>query len=77
MFRAAASANAGTSGSTYWGNFDWFTVKNTSGTITQLANSSGSRACGARRACQTARHCVSRASAGTIQGNVATGRMGK
>src|SRR5581483_10780831 len=48
--RVAASATAGTSGSTYCGSFDWLSVKKSSGTSTQHANSSGSAASGSRRA---------------------------
>ena len=74
--RTAASANAGISGSTYCGSLDWLSVKKTSGTRIQQANSSGSRACDARRASHVARQPRVRASAGTIHGNAATGTMG-
>jgi len=40
--RVAASVNAGMSGSTYCGSFDWLSVKKSRGTITQQAKSRGS-----------------------------------
>src|SRR3989441_9205577 len=73
MFRVAARAIAGISGSTYCGSFDWLSVRKTRGTITQLASSRGSRASGVRRARQTA--CQPRSpappNAGTTHGNAA------
>src|SRR5690349_23209159 len=44
--RAAARANAGMIGSTYCGSFDWLRERKSSGTITQQARSSASRAGG-------------------------------
>ena len=78
--RAAASANAGISGSTYCGSLDWFSMKKTSGPSTQEARRIGSRAARfTRRACHAhfTRPPPSRASTGTIHGKAATGRIGR
>src|SRR3989454_6006269 len=78
--RAAASATAGITGSRYCGNLDWLSEKKASGASTQQASSSGSRASGVTpRASQAQRQRPppSRASAGTIPGDAATGRIGR
>ena len=77
MLRVAPRANAGMSGSTYCGSFDWLNVRNNSGTITHEARSSGSRAAGSRRARHRSRARPTPARAGTIHGNAATGRIGR
>src|SRR2546421_12331912 len=65
------------SGSTYCGSFDWLSVKKRSGTITQQTRSTGSRAAGSGRAAHVTRPCRRRARAGMIQGNAATGTIGR
>ena len=75
--RVAASATAGMSGSTYCGSFDWLSVKKSSGAINQQASSNGSLVAGSRRPAHVTRQCRRRASAGMIQGNAATGTIGR
>src|SRR2546430_14125896 len=75
--RTAASANAGISGRTYCGSLDWLSVKKTSGTMIQLASSSGSRALVARRASPVGPPLGGRAPPRPVPGDAATGTEGK